>query len=144
MSRAPARPYLVNPVQRLTSLLLLFAYLLSSPGLVYSMHFCGQQVTNVSFAHRGDDDCCCRTATRSACYCCHDQEISSAVQDVKLTAFQAKMEAPAWQEAPTLLPIVWQLSTVFALTKSAVRWSEVDGAPPPACPAYVRGHAFRI
>ena len=51
-------------MKRLASLLLLLAYLFASPGLVYSLHLCGQTVTGVSLSGSGEEPagCCPKSA----------------------------------------------------------------------------------
>ena len=131
-------------VKRLVSFFLLFAYLLSSPGLVYSMHFCGQSLTAVSLQADGKRNCCCETMRNPGCGCCHDQLLTSSVKDVKLTTAQVLVAAPATVATPALLPLVWRLSTAtFPLDEPESKLA-AHAAPPPECPAYVRGHAFLI
>jgi hypothetical protein len=131
-------------VKRLVSFFLLFAYLLSSPGLVYSMHFCGQRLTAVSLQADGKRNCCCETMRNPGCGCCHDQLVTSSVKDVKLTTTQVLVAAPAMVATPDLLPLVWRLSTLaFPLNELKLELA-AHAAPPPECPVYVRGHAFLI
>lgn len=131
-------------MKRFISLFLLFSYLLSSPGLVYSMHFCGQELTAISVKQDGDTNCCCRDTGKPAGRCCHDQKVSSALKDIKLSAAHFKLQAPDLIPAQPLLQLVWQLSqAAYAADKPAARLL-LHAAPPPECPAYVRGHAFLI
>lgn len=131
-------------MKRLTSLFLLFAYLLSSPGLVYSMHFCGQSLEGVSIKQEIPRSCCCQTMRAPACGCCHDKVVTSSVKDVKLTTSGVKVAAPAIAPAPALLPLVWRLSTFTLPLDEPASGLAAHAAPPPECPAYVRGHAFLI
>jgi hypothetical protein len=131
-------------VKRFVSLFLLFSYLLSSPGLVYSMHFCGQELTAVSVKQDGDTNCCCQDTGKPAGPCCHDKKVSSALKDIKLSAAHFKLQTPDLVPAPPVLQLVWQLSQVaYSADEPAARLL-VHAAPPPECPAYVRGHAFLI
>ena len=131
-------------VKRFVSLFLLFSYLLSSPGLVYSMHYCGQALTAVSVAQGGDTHCCCRDSGKPATGCCHDKKVASGTKDVKLTAAHSQLLAPALVPAPGLLPAVWQLAQAAYPAQEPAARPAVTAAPPPECPAYVRGHAFLI
>ncbi|WP_084443615.1 HYC_CC_PP family protein [Hymenobacter roseosalivarius] len=131
-------------MKRFASLFLLFSYLLSSPGLVYSMHFCGQALTDVSVAHGVDTSCCCQDTGKHACDCCHDQKVVSTTKDVKLAAGQFKVPAPDLVPAPPVLRVVWQLAQPFYPADEPVARLTAHAAPPPQCPAYVRGHAFLI
>ena len=131
-------------VKRFTSLFLLFSYLLSSPGLVYSMHFCGQELTAVSVKQDGDTNCCCRDTGKPAGRCCHDQKVNSALKDIKLSAVHYKLQAPAAVPAPAVLQLVWQLSQVMFPADEPVTNLLLHAAPPPECPVYVRGHAFLV
>ncbi|MBO3272091.1 HYC_CC_PP family protein [Hymenobacter defluvii] len=131
-------------MKRLTSLFLLFAYLLSSPGLVYSMHFCGQSLEGVSIKQQIPRSCCCQAMRAPARGCCHDQVVTSSVKDVKLTTSGVKVAAPAIAPAPALLPLVWHLSTFTLPLDEPESGLTAHAAPPPECPAYVRGHAFLI
>jgi hypothetical protein len=131
-------------VKRFVSLFLLFSYLLSSPGLVYSMHFCGQELRAVSVKQDGDTNCCCRDTGKPAGQCCHDQKVSSALKDIKLSAVHFKLQAPDTIPSPAVLQLVWQLSQLAYPAVKPVSGLLVHAAPPPECPAYVRGHAFLI
>ncbi|GAA4509305.1 hypothetical protein GCM10023172_42590 [Hymenobacter ginsengisoli] len=140
---APKNRLFGNRVKRFVSLFLLLSYLLSSPGLVYSMHFCGQALTAVAVTQRGDIPCCCLPAGKPSSGCCHDQKVTSTLKDVKLTAAQFRLQAPATVPAPAVLRIVWRLATTYPSAEPTA-FSLVEAAPPPDCPAYVRGHAFLI
>ena len=131
-------------MKRFVSLFLLLSYLLSSPGLVYSMHFCGPAVTAVSVASGSDTHCCCRDTGKPASGCCHDQKVASTLKDVKLTAAHFKLTPPELAVAPAVLQAVWQLVLLAYPTPAAPGPRTAYAAPPPECPAYVRGHAFLI
>ena len=131
-------------MKRFVSLFLLFSYLLSSPGLVYSMHFCGQELTAVSVAQGSDTNCCCRDTGRPPGRCCHNQKVSSMLKDIKLSAAHFKLQAPVAVPAPAVLRLVWQLSQAGYPADEPVANLQLHAAPPPECPAYVRGHAFLI
>ena len=132
-------------MKRYVSLFLLFSYLLSSPGLVYSMHFCGQALTAVTVTPDADKHCCCQDMDTPDCGCCHDQEVVSASKDLKLTAsHHFLLQVPDAAPAPAVLQLVWQLAQLaYPADKPASRLV-AHAAPPPECPAYVRGHAFLI
>ena len=131
-------------MKRLTSFFLLFAYLLSSPGLVYSMHFCGETLTAVTVAADADKHCCCQNTDTPVCGCCHDQKVAGAAKDLKLTATHFLLQAPDVVPAPAVLQLVWQRSQrAFPIDEPASSL-RAHAAPPPECPAYVRGHAFLI
>ena len=131
-------------MKRLVSLFLLFSYLLSSPGLVYSMHYCGQELTAVSVAQDGDTNCCCRDTGKLPGRCCHDQKVSSALKDIKLSVAHFKLPAPTAVLTPAVLRLVWQLSQAGYPTDGPAANLQLHAAPPPECPAYVRGHAFLV
>lgn len=130
-------------MKRYVSLFLLLSYLLSSPGLVYSMHFCGQALTAVSVSQAADTHCCCQDSGKPATGCCHDQKVSSTLKDVKLTAAQFRLQAPATVPSPAVLQVVWWLTSQYPAEELTAH-PLVLAAPPPDCPAYVRGHAFLI
>ena len=131
-------------MKRFVSLFLLFSYLLSSPGLVYSMHFCGQELTAVTVAQDGDTNCCCQDTGKPAGRCCHDQKVSSALKDIKLSATHFQLQAPDVVPTPAVLRLVWQLAQMaYPADEPAVNL-QLHAAPPPECPAYVRGHAFLV
>ena len=131
-------------MKRFVSLFLLFSYLLSSPGLVYSMHFCGQEMTAVSVAQGGDTNCCCQDTGKPAGRCCHDQKMSSALKDIKLSTAHFQLPAPDMVPATAVLRLVWQLAqTVYSAEEPATNLL-LHAAPPPECPVYVRGHAFLV
>jgi len=130
-------------MKRFVSVFLLLSYLLSSPGLVYSMHFCGQVLTAVSVAQRGDMPCCCQPTGKLVAGCCHDQKVTSTLRDVKLTAAQFRLQVPATVPTPAVLRVVWWLATTYPPAEPTA-CHLLQAAPPPDCPAYVRGHAFLI
>jgi len=131
-------------VKRFVSLFLLFSYLLSSPGLVYSMHFCGQALTAVTVADDADKHCCCQDMGTPDCGCCHDQKVDSAAKDLKLSATHFLLQAPDVAPAPAVLRLVWQLTQLAYSADEPASKLVAHSAPPPECPAYVRGHAFLI
>lgn len=132
-------------MKRYVSLFLLFSYLLSSPGLVYSMHFCGQALTAVTVTPDADKHCCCQDTGTPDCGCCHDQEVVSAAKDLKLTAsHHFLLQAPDVAPAPAVLQLVWQLAQLAYPADEPASRLVAHAAPPPECPAYVRGHAFLI
>ncbi|MDQ2770524.1 MAG: hypothetical protein M3Y54_08495 [Bacteroidota bacterium] len=126
-------------MKRILSLFLLVSYLLSSPGLVYSMHFCGATMTGVSVAHAAA--CCCPLPKKPA-GCCHDQKLSSTLKDVKLTTAQLKL--PVLVPAPAPLRLAYRLPVPTYPADAPAAPLRATAAPPPECPAYVRGHAFLI
>ncbi|MBO0360485.1 hypothetical protein J0X19_21160 [Hymenobacter sp. BT186] len=131
-------------MKRYVSLFLLFSYLLSSPGLVYSMHFCGQALTAVTVTTDSDKNCCCQNTGKPDCGCCHDKKVSSALKDIKLSADHFKLPVPDAVPAPAVLRLVWQLAQVAYPADEPAAQLLAHAAPPPECPAYVRGHAFLV
>ena len=131
-------------MKRFATLFLLVSYLLSSPGLVYSMHYCGPALTAVSVAQGADPHCCCQDTHKPPCGCCHDKKIVSAAKDVKLSAAHFKLQAPDLVPAPAVLRLVWQLAQAAYPADEPAANLLLHAAPPPECPPYVRGHAFLI
>jgi len=129
-------------LKRFASLFLLLSYLLSSPGLVYSMHFCGDTLTGVSMVV-SEKPCCCPLPKKPA-GCCHDQKLSSTLKDVKLTTAQLKLPVPVAVPAPAALRLAYRLPTPTYPADEPAAPLLATAAPPPDCPAYVRGHAFLI
>lgn len=130
-------------MKRLTGFLLLVAYLLASPGLVYSLHLCGEQVTSVSLSAAGEPTDCCAGLTKPKKSCCHNQQVSSTLKDVKLTTAQLKLPTAVALPAPPALRLPLQLALTYPAEEPILRRA-ATAAPPPPCPAYVRGHAFLI
>lgn len=128
-------------VKRFLSLLLLLSYLLSSPGLVYSMHFCGQKLTEVSVAKEA---ACCCPVPKKPTGCCHDQKVTSTLKDVKLNSAQLKLPVSVAVPAPAPLRLAYRLPTPTYPAEAPAAPLAATAAPPPECPAYVRGHAFLI
>jgi hypothetical protein len=128
-------------VKRFFSLFLLLSYLLSSPGLVYSMHFCGQTLTEVSVAKEA---ACCCPVPKKPTGCCHDQKVTSTLKDVKLNSAQLKLPVPVAVPAPAPLRLAYRLPTPTYPAEAPAALRAATAAPPPECPAYVRGHAFLI
>lgn len=129
-------------MKRFLSLFLLLSYLLSSPGLVYSMHFCGPTMTGVSMAVP-EHPCCCPLPKKPA-GCCHDQKLSSTLKDVKLTTAQLKLPVSVAVPAPPAPALACRLPTPTYPADEPAAPLPATAAPPPPCPAYVRGHAFLI
>lgn len=131
-------------MKRVIGLFLLVSYLLSSPGLVYSMHFCGQTLTAVFMAPDADRHCCCEAAHKPPCRCCHDQKVSSAIKDVKLSAAEFKLVAPALVATAAVLHCRWLLWQAAGPADEPATRLLAPAAPPPKCPTYVRGHALLV
>ncbi len=127
---------------------MLLLYLCSSPGLVYSLHLCGELVTDVRLSGVGEPAGCCAKSARPVKGmkkdCCHDQKVSSPLKDVKLTTAQLKLVAPVALPTPPAVRFVRHLALTYPADEPAPRPRITSGPPPPACPAYVRGHAFLI
>lgn len=98
-------------------------------------------MTGVSVAHEAA--CCCPLPKKPA-GCCHDQKLSSTLKDVKLTTAQLTLSAPVAVPPPAALRLAYRLPVITypADEPAAPLWA--TAAPPPECPAYVRGHAFLI
>ncbi|MFD1470279.1 hypothetical protein ACFQ48_18780 [Hymenobacter caeli] len=128
-------------MKRFLSLFLLLSYLLSSPGLVYSMHFCGPTLTEVSVT--SEAACCCPVPKKPA-GCCHDKKLSSTLKDVKLSTAQLKLPVLVAVPAPPALRLAYRLPTPTYPADEPAAPLQATAAPPPACPPYVRGHAFLI
>lgn len=130
-------------MKRALSFLLLLVYLLSSPGLGYSMHYCGPVLKGVSVLAEAPKSCC--PPRHTPCGSCHDKHISSPAQDAPLlTTAALTLTVPAllpeplaysWPAAPRPRPGDLERQRPRAAVRTA--------APPP-WPAYVRGHAFRL
>ena len=90
------------------------------------------------------NNCCCQDTHKPPCGCCHDRKVASATKDIKLTAAHFQLQVPDLVPAPAVLQLVWQLSqAAYAPEEPAVNLL-LHAAPPPECPAYVRGHAFLV
>ena len=128
-------------LKRFFSLFLLVSYLLASPGLVYSMHFCGATMTGVSVAHQA---ACCCPVPKKPTGCCHNQKLSSTLKDVKLTTAQLKLPILVAVPAPPALVLAYRLPAPTYPADAPATPLRATAAPPPVCPAYVLGHAFLI
>ena len=129
-------------MKRLLSFLLLFVHLFSSPGLGYSMHYCGQVLTGVSVSAETPKSCC--PPQKAPCGKCHDKHVSSPSHEATLLA-TAAFAAPAPALLPAPLAVAWPAAPSWAAQRVNFlpRPAGRDAAPPP-WPAYVRGHAFRL
>ncbi|MFD2787643.1 HYC_CC_PP family protein [Hymenobacter rubripertinctus] len=130
-------------MKRFTGFFLLVAYLLASPGLVYSLHLCGEQVTGVSLRAGEEPPDCCAGRTKPTKGCCHNEQVSSTLKDVKLASAQLKLPAAVALPAPPALRLALRLALTYPAEEPLTRGA-ATAAPPPRCPAYVRGHAFLI
>ncbi len=106
------------------------------------MHFCGSTVTGVSVAV-AEHPCCCPVLKKPA-GCCHDKKLSSTLKDVKLTTAQLKLPVLLAMPAPPELRLAYRLPIPTYPADEPAAPLRATAAPPPACPAYVRGHAFLI
>ena len=130
-------------MRRSLSFLLLLVYLLSSPGLGYSMHFCGRVLTGVTVGAESPKTCC--PPHQAPCGSCHDKHVSSPADNATLLA-AASLAA--------LVPALVPPPLAWAATAQPKPWPtepererapvEVRAPVPPPWPAYVRGHAFRL
>lgn len=124
-------------------LLLLPLYLLSVPGLTYSLHCCSKKLTSFSLAQKARKSCPCKKAhAPSAADCCDDQRVDTRTDDSLQTAAAFKLDAPKLAVLTTLLPHL--LARLFA--RSHPHASGPDGAfvPRHKIPVYLRIGQFRI
>jgi hypothetical protein len=128
-------------VKKLVVLLLLPLYLLSVPGLAYSLHFCSKKLTSFSFAQKARKSCPCKKS-QSASDCCDDQQVDTKTDDSQQSAAAFKLDAPKLAVLTALLPHL--LAQLFAL--SPTHLSYLDGAfvPLHKNPVYLRIGEFRI
>ena len=105
------------------------------------MHYCGNTVTGVSLAAAEPSHCC--GAMKKPAGCCHDKKVQSTLKDVKLTGTPIKLLAPVALPAPPALRLAFRVVHTYPSEKVATV-PVARPAPPPVCPAYVRGHAFRV
>lgn len=128
-------------MKKLVVLLLLPLYLLSVPGLAYSLHFCGKALTSFSFAQKAKKSCPCKKS-QSPSDCCDDQQVNTQTDDSLQTAAAFKLDAPKLAVLTVLLPQL--LARLFAL--SPTHLSYLDGAfvPLHKNPVYLRIGEFRI
>lgn len=105
------------------------------------MHFCGDTLTEVSVT--SEAACCCPLPKKPA-GCCHDHKLSSTLKDVKLTTVQLKVPVLVAVPAPAALRLAYRLPTPTYPAEAPAAPLVATAAPPPDCPAYVRGHAFLI
>ncbi len=130
-------------MKKLVVLLLLPLYLLSVPGLAYSLHFCSKKLTSFSFAQKAQKSCPCKKSqSPSASDCCDDQQVDTQTDDSLQTASAFKLDAPKLAVLTALLPQL--LAQLFAL--SPTHLSYLDGAfvPLHKNPVYLRIGEFRI
>jgi hypothetical protein len=130
-------------VKKLVVLLLLPLYLLSVPGLAYSLHFCSKKLTSFSFAQKARKSCACKKAqSPSASDCCDDQRMDTKTDDSQRTASAFKLDAPKLAVLTTLLPHF--LARLFALSPTHVSYLEGAFVPLHKIPVYLRIGEFRI
>ena len=106
------------------------------------MHLCGSTVTGVSVAV-AEHSCCCPVPKKPT-GCCHDKKLSSTLKDVKLTTARLKLPVLVAVPAPPALQLAYRLPTPTYPADEPAAPLRATAAPPPACPPYVRGHAFLI
>jgi len=128
-------------VKKLVVLLLLPLYLLSVPGLAYSLHFCGKKLTSFSFAQKNKKSCPCKKA-QSPSDCCDDQQIDSKIDESRQTATAFKLDAPKVGVPTALLPHF--LARLFAQSGSRAFYPELAFVPLLKIPVYLRLGVFRI
>ncbi len=78
-------------VKKISAILLLVFYLLTSCGVLISQHFCGGKLKEISFLSKPDSDGCCGDAKKSK-GCCDDQSVIVKIKDTHVQ--QGKIKAP--------------------------------------------------
>jgi hypothetical protein len=123
--------------------LILFSiyYLLPAVGFSIDLHWCGNQVSAVTFSSGSEQTCGC--AKKMAAGCCKSSHISIKLQDNHKTEIQ--LSAPKNNSVKDI-----QVATlpVSSLTSSQVLVFDISGyhSPPPKSkqPVYLANNVFRI
>lgn len=80
-------------MKKIVSLFLLSVFLLSVPGLAYSLHFCGEMLIKSGMATDAKKSCVCDMPQASD-DCCKDQQVSLSVDDSQQSLVDYKLDAP--------------------------------------------------
>ncbi|MDO1449226.1 hypothetical protein Q0590_23315 [Rhodocytophaga aerolata] len=129
------------------SILLMFVYLLSIPGLAYSLHFCGEKLTSYTFKSAEKKSCVCNQAKTqqenppAASDCCDDQQVDLSTDNKQASSFDFKLGAPAY----TLLPLFFlQLISGLLYSYEAAFFPDTTHTSSLKVPIYLLNRYFRI
>jgi hypothetical protein len=90
-------------VKKIVSLFLLSVFLLSVPGLAYSLHFCGEILIKSGIASDAKKTCICDKPQASD-DCCQDQQVSLSVDDSQQSTVDYKLDAPKFVLLSAVIP----------------------------------------
>lgn len=122
--------------------LLLPLYLLSVPGLAYSLHFCSEKLTSFSLVGQKPQKSCPCKKSPSPSDCCDDKQVSEKTDESRHTAHSFKLDGPKLGLLTALLPQF--LARLFPLPAKHTFPHLPAFVPLPKNPVYLRIGAFLI
>ncbi len=115
--------------------------MLSHTGLAYSMHFCGEMLTDFSVVKKTAKACGCQMP-QAENDCCSDQQVESNTDDSQLVVFDFKLDAPKFTILAAVIPQL--LAHIFAPFSSYFFRAASSLPPHPKVPVYLFIGLFRI
>jgi hypothetical protein len=128
-------------VKKAISLFLLSVFLLSVPGLAYSLHFCGEMLMKSGISAEAKKACVC-DKQQSEDDCCKDQQVDLSVDDSKQSAFDYKLDTPKLTLLSAVVPQL--LLQLFAPTFKHSSFFELTDIPILKVPVYLFIGSFLI
>jgi hypothetical protein len=124
----------------------MFVYLLSIPGLAYSLHFCGEKLTSYTFKDE-IKSCVCKQAKAqqeippASSDCCDDQQVDLTTDNSQASSFDFKLGAPAFH----LLPLFFlQFLSILLYPYEVAYSSDTSHTSSLKVPIYLLNRYFRI
>lgn len=134
-------------LKKIVSVLLLLVYMLSIPGVAYSLHFCGEKLTSYSYKAPEKKSCVCKPSKTGQktpapeSKCCEDQQVQLSTENSKVSSFDFKLSAPAYNLLPLFfLPFLSRLIYSCELAF----WPETSHTYALKVPLFLLNRYFRI
>lgn len=132
-------------MKKIVSLLLLLVYMLSIPGIAYSLHFCGEKLSSFSYTVAEKKTCACKqTKTQEetpAKDCCEDQQVDLSAENSKAASFDFKLATPTYSLLSTFF-----IDFFFGFADKNISVFSADSSPVTSLkvPIYLLHRYFRI
>lgn len=133
-------------MKKAISIFLLSVFLLSVPGLAYSLHFCGEMLKKSGITSQVKKSCACSKKQsgekQSEDHCCKDQQVKLSLDDSKQSSFDYKLDAPKVALLSAVVPQL--LLQLFAPTFDYSSSTEHEDIPILKVPVYLFIGSFLI
>jgi hypothetical protein len=111
--------------------IILFLYLLPAAGVSIEAHYCGGKIESFSFFCWQDDDCCCKSSTRTLSGCCENRQAVFRFAGDQQCPHSIRIQPPApaaLAELPN--PPFLHLGNPVHLTHESLPFPFQSNAPP--------------